>query len=620
MGRNYEIKEKYCLQYSTLILFLFKFLHVLSSSTPPPKSPPAVFIFGDSIVDPGNNNVLKTLIKCNFPPYGQDFPAHRPTGRFSNGKIPSDFIVSGLGVKELLPPYLGDDLPPEEIITGVSFASSGSGYDPLTPVIVSVLSMTDQLKLFEEYKVKLRSIVGDERAESIVLDSMYVVCAGSDDLANTYFTTPFRSHFDVPSYIDLMVSSASSFLEQLHQGGARKVGFVGLPPIGCLPSQRTLGGGLSRECVTSRNEAASLFNSKMANKIGELGRVLNSSRIIFLDIYTIFMNIIQQPHVYGFDESTRGCCGSGKLEVSVLSKCNFPPYGKNFPGHIATGRCSDGKILSDFLALGLGVKILLPPYLGVAHSQEEFSTGFSFASKGSGYDPLTPVPALALSLEEQLKLFEEYKVKLRNMTGDERAESIVSKSLYIVSVGTDDVITYFKRLNLDVNSYIDHFMVPSALSFLKKLYQGGARKIGVVGLPPIGCLPSQRTLVGGLLRECSTFFNEAASLFNSKIKSKIGELERMLNGTRIGYFDIYDIVINLIQRPQDYGFEETTLGCCGTGLLETAVACNSLSSTCANATTHLFWDSFHPTEKGYDMLTAELFKRSSIRELAKQSP
>ena len=53
---------------------------------------PALIVFGDSIVDPGNNNVLPTTIRCNFPPYGQDFVGNMATGRFSNGKIPSDFL------------------------------------------------------------------------------------------------------------------------------------------------------------------------------------------------------------------------------------------------------------------------------------------------------------------------------------------------------------------------------------------------------------------------------------------------------------------------------------------------------------------------------------------------
>lgn len=53
---------------------------------------PAVFVFGDSTVDTGNNNDLITLAKSNFPPYGRDFMGGLPTGRFSNGKLPSDLI------------------------------------------------------------------------------------------------------------------------------------------------------------------------------------------------------------------------------------------------------------------------------------------------------------------------------------------------------------------------------------------------------------------------------------------------------------------------------------------------------------------------------------------------
>lgn len=52
---------------------------------------PALFIFGDSVVDAGNNNNLYTIVKSNFPPYGRDFNNQMPTGRFCNGKLAADF-------------------------------------------------------------------------------------------------------------------------------------------------------------------------------------------------------------------------------------------------------------------------------------------------------------------------------------------------------------------------------------------------------------------------------------------------------------------------------------------------------------------------------------------------
>ena len=52
---------------------------------------PAMFVFGDSLTDNGNNNDLNSLAKANYPPYGIDF-AGGPTGRFSNGYTMVDEI------------------------------------------------------------------------------------------------------------------------------------------------------------------------------------------------------------------------------------------------------------------------------------------------------------------------------------------------------------------------------------------------------------------------------------------------------------------------------------------------------------------------------------------------
>lgn len=54
---------------------------------------PAVYIFGDSTADVGNNNYLAgSNAKANFPHNGIDFPNSRPTGRFSNGYNGVDFL------------------------------------------------------------------------------------------------------------------------------------------------------------------------------------------------------------------------------------------------------------------------------------------------------------------------------------------------------------------------------------------------------------------------------------------------------------------------------------------------------------------------------------------------
>ena len=52
----------------------------------------AFFVFGDSLVDNGNNNYLVTTARADTPPYGIDFPTHSPTCRFSNGYNLPDLI------------------------------------------------------------------------------------------------------------------------------------------------------------------------------------------------------------------------------------------------------------------------------------------------------------------------------------------------------------------------------------------------------------------------------------------------------------------------------------------------------------------------------------------------
>lgn len=51
---------------------------------------PANFVFGDSLVDVGNNNYIASLSKANYVPFGIDFG--RPTGRFTNGRTIVDII------------------------------------------------------------------------------------------------------------------------------------------------------------------------------------------------------------------------------------------------------------------------------------------------------------------------------------------------------------------------------------------------------------------------------------------------------------------------------------------------------------------------------------------------
>ncbi|KAL5698058.1 hypothetical protein ACHQM5_029143 [Ranunculus cassubicifolius] len=320
-----------CLKQRSLSLLLLSCLLIVSifeSNTrvqslvlPKNVKVPALLAFGDSIIDPGNNNNLRTLVKCNFSPYGRDYDGGKPTGRFSNGKIPTDLIAKVLGIKENVPAYLDPNLKTDDLLTGVSFASGGAGYDPLTSKLVGVIGLSGQLKLFKEYIETLKAYIGEDTANSIISDSLYIVIAGSDDIANTYYGTPVRKYkYDVHAYTDLMVQHACNFVQELYNLGARRIGVFGITPLGCVPSQRTFHGGILRECGEKVNKAAIMFNSKLSSTLDEFNNKLVGGKAVYVDAFNPFLDIITNYHSYGFEVATRGCCGTGTFEVSFL--CN----------------------------------------------------------------------------------------------------------------------------------------------------------------------------------------------------------------------------------------------------------------------------------------------------------
>lgn len=79
---------------------------------------------------------------------------------------------------------------------------------------------------------------------------------------------------------------------------------------------------------------------------------------------------------------------------------------------------------------------------------------------------------------------------------------------------------------------------------MKGLLDEGARRIGVVGLPPIGCLPIVITLYSNnafYKRECIDRLSSIARDYNQKLQTQLStmKLKSANSGKRIGYMDVY---------------------------------------------------------------------------------
>ncbi|KAK8612536.1 hypothetical protein V6N13_092649 [Hibiscus sabdariffa] len=116
---------------SLFVLFFLSFGSVLQTSCILNDSvlkTPAVYAFGDSAIDAGNNKFIpNATARFNFMPYGIDFLGGIPTGRTTNGKTIVDFIAESAGLP-FPPPMLSlSKAQLKSTRTGVNFGSSSSG-------------------------------------------------------------------------------------------------------------------------------------------------------------------------------------------------------------------------------------------------------------------------------------------------------------------------------------------------------------------------------------------------------------------------------------------------------------------------------------------------------------
>lgn len=202
---------------SPLIPLPFLLLLLLSITTTPSAAtfgPSAIYAFGDSLLDPGNNNQINTPCRADHEPYGSDFPGKSHTGRFSNGKIPGDFLASAYGLKDLLPAYANFAGDPKELTTGVSFASSCSGYSHFTAMQLGVHNLDKQLWHFEMAFDKMRNTFGLKKAVETVEKALFLVSAGSTDLINDYYMQPVtRMKYSLPDYIQMLLNNLEVFVK-----------------------------------------------------------------------------------------------------------------------------------------------------------------------------------------------------------------------------------------------------------------------------------------------------------------------------------------------------------------------------------------------------------------------
>ncbi|XWS53393.1 hypothetical protein CRYUN_Cryun11dG0153700 [Craigia yunnanensis] len=85
------------------------------------------------------------------------------------------------------------------------------------------------------------------------------------------------------------------------QSGYLTIAIAGLHPVGCLPVLITarLEHPLDRTCLEDENADAQSYNQKLVNWLPQLQASLPGSRIVYSNVYTHVIDMVNNPQKYG---------------------------------------------------------------------------------------------------------------------------------------------------------------------------------------------------------------------------------------------------------------------------------------------------------------------------------
>ncbi|KAK6123950.1 hypothetical protein DH2020_042295 [Rehmannia glutinosa] len=277
---------------------------------------PCYFIFGDSLVDNGNNNNIQSLARANYLPYGIDFP-DGPTGRFSNGKTTVDVIAELLGFDDYIPPYAS--ARGEQVLRGVNYASAAAGIRQETGQQLGArIDFTGQVNNYKNTVSQVVDILGDEdSAADYLRQCIYSIGVGSNDYLNNYFMPQYYStsrRYTPEQYANVLIQQYTQQIRVTRLVFASIDFFYVDGQIGCSPNALAQNSPDGRTCVQRINGANQIFNNKLRGLVDQFNSNSRDARFIYINAYGIFQDLIDRPSAFGngFRVTNAGCCGVGR--------------------------------------------------------------------------------------------------------------------------------------------------------------------------------------------------------------------------------------------------------------------------------------------------------------------
>ncbi|KAJ6377383.1 hypothetical protein OIU76_026371 [Salix suchowensis] len=278
---------------------------------------PCFFIFGDSLVDSGNNNNLENKGKVNYLPYGMDFP-DGPTGRFTNGRTMADVLGELLGFKNFIKSF--PTAKGSQILEGVNYGSGYAGIRDETGTHVGALvSLSKQIEHHRVTISRIHQILG-KNDSNYLNQCLYLSMIGNNDYISNYYLPNYYNtsrQYTVKQYANVLAEEYARNLKTLHDLGARKLAVIGVSPIGCTPNATAFYDTNGSLCVKPMNEAAILLNDLLKLLVQDLNKKLIGANFMYLEIYEIIWKFVNAPGTRGL---IKGCCEVNNYGLCIPSK------------------------------------------------------------------------------------------------------------------------------------------------------------------------------------------------------------------------------------------------------------------------------------------------------------
>ena len=247
------------------------------------KSRPEVFVFGDSLSDPGNFFVYTGMV--SVAPYDviPSAPYDILGRQFSNGPTWAQGFAIRLGSLKSALPAFQNPVKFNNFAFGGARARAGG----------QVPGAAEQLGLFLQ-----------AHGNTAPAHALYVVQFGGNDVRDA-LQAASSNPAAVPQIITEAIAATATTIQSLAVAGARRFLIANVPDLGHAPAIRMLGPA----AVSGARNIASLYNGYLEGALQqlEIGLAPLGVDIARLDLFEFINAVVAQPESYGLSNVTDPC-------------------------------------------------------------------------------------------------------------------------------------------------------------------------------------------------------------------------------------------------------------------------------------------------------------------------